>query len=389
MNTNNRGLFLVMPNGTSHGWGVCGRYLAEEFSKIVKLEYVSTPFEFENIGNHNQYEILSKCFCPVEQLEGTIDTEGRISVNSPVIQAITGKSFEPYLARIKGTKTIGYTFFEDNILSAEDLKRADNYYDLVVTGSSWCEEMLKSYGFSKTKTVIQGIDQRFFNYTGSKDENQDAFVIFSGGKLEFRKGQDLVIRAVKVLQDRYKDVVLVTSWYNNWPNSLSTMAFSPYINFEMIKGDHENAIKHLLLINGLDIDRTIVLPHMRNNLMANIYKSTDIGLFPNRCEGGTNLVLMEYMACGRPVVASNLTGHKDVVDEKYALLVSKKRDLDLKRGENIFAKWPDPDLDEIIDKLDYAYNNREFIQKMGDDSATAMRGFTWEMTALSFYGLIL
>jgi hypothetical protein len=42
--------------------------------------------------------------------------------------------------------------------------------------------------------------------------------------------------------------------------------------------------------------------------------ATDCGLFPNRCEGGTNLVAMEYASIGRPIVANALTGHADIRD---------------------------------------------------------------------------
>ena len=53
---------------------------------------------------------------------------------------------------------------------------------------------------------------------------KDRFVIFSGGKFELRKGQDIVIRAVKIMQDRHHDVVLVNSWFNAWQQSIDTMS---------------------------------------------------------------------------------------------------------------------------------------------------------------------
>ncbi|MGR3220165.1 MAG: glycosyltransferase family 4 protein, partial [Candidatus Anammoxibacter sp.] len=309
-------------------------------------------------------------------------------VDAPVIQAIEGINFRPWLKEVKGTKTVGYIFFEDNILSKDDLKRADDYYDLVAVGSSWCGEVLESYGFSKTKTVIQGIDPKLFHKMGSKEKYNDAFVIFSGGKFEFRKGQDLVIRAVKVMQERYKDVMLVSSWFNPWPTSMATMSASSYIKVEMLSEQFQRAMSHIISINGLDAKRVILLPSLSNVHMANIYRDSDVGLFPNRCEGGTNLVLMEYMACGRPVIASYLTGHKDVLDEKYAMLIKNSSVINIKQGDNITAKWDDPDLDEIISQLDRAYNNRDAIKEMGEKAAEAMELFTWENTAGAFYDIV-
>lgn len=389
MNTDVNEIFLIMPRGIAHGWGVCGRYVASELARLVRLHYVTHPFEIKNIGNPEQYPILSQCFFPVEQLNGPLDAKGRACINAPVIQAITGVDFRPYLREIQGSITIGYTFFEYNILSRDDLRWAEDYYDIIAVGSSWCEEVLKAHGFSSTKAVLQGIDPELFHALGPKEKAGDSFVIFSGGKLEFRKGQDLVIRAVKVMQERYKDVILVNSWYNDWPNSLSTMSASQYINFEMPQGRYQDAVNHLLSINGLDVKRVITCPPLRNSSMPELYKNTDIGLFPNRCEGGTNLVLMEYMACGRPVIASYLTGHKDVLDEEYSLLIHKKREIEIKKGIRPVAKWDDPDLDEAIAKLDWAYHNREVIQKMGEKGAEAMERFTWRETAKAFYNMAI
>ena len=57
-------------------------------------------------------------------------------------------------------------------------------------------------------------------------------------------------------------------------------------------------------INGLDAKRIKTYELVPSYQLRGIYGCTDIGIFPNRCEGGTNLVMMEYMACGKPVIAA-------------------------------------------------------------------------------------
>ena len=47
--------------------------------------------------------------------------------------------------------------------------------------------------------------------------------------------------------------------------------------------------------------------------MPDVLRRADVALFPNRCEGGTNLVAMEAAAVGVPVVLSANTGHLDVI----------------------------------------------------------------------------
>ena len=106
-------------------------------------------------------------------------------------------------------------------------------------------------------------------------------------------------------------MLLVNSWANRWVDSLKTMAHSPHIDLRL-GGDFRSTLNQTLESSGVNLKQVVNLPPKPHPMMANIYKNTDLGIFPNRCEGGTNLVLMEYMACGKPAMVSNSTGHKDV-----------------------------------------------------------------------------
>ena len=377
-----------MPHGTTHGWGVCGRYLASELSQRSQLHYITLPFEAGDIGNEEQFQRLSKCYLPLEKVNGSRDVRQPIRLDAPAIQTIEDIHFRPFLATIKGTLNVGYIFFEENIISPGDLQWADQYYDTIAVGSSWCEAVLNEHGFNRTRTIVQGIDPSVFHPEGEKQRYPDNFVIFSGGKFELRKGQDIVMRAVKILQERYPDVLLVTSWYNHWLQSMNTMAASPYIKYQKPLDSYESTMKQMVAINGLDPQRVVILPPLPNSLMPEVYRDSDIGFFPNRCEGGTNLVLMEYMACGRPVVASNLTGHQDVVDPRYACLVHAKSLLNIQKDGRVIARWADPDLDEAVDHLDWAYHHRDDLRTMGQLAATAMSAFTWQKAANGFLDIL-
>jgi hypothetical protein len=52
-------------------------------------------------------------------------------------------------------------------------------------------------------------------------------------------------------------------------------------------------------------------PQQLNLTLARLCRNTNVGFFPNRCEGGTSLVLMEYMACGRPVTPQSRAGGRN------------------------------------------------------------------------------
>ena len=369
-------------------WGVCGRYLASELHQRSHLQYITIPFEPEDIGNEEQYRQLAACYLPLEKVSGSNGNQKPICLDAPVIQAIEDSHLRPWLLRVKGVRNVGYTFFEASVLSPDDLQWADQYYDTIAVGSSWCESVLNEHGFERTRTIIQGVDPSLFHPLGAKQRYKGNFVIFSGGKFELRKGQDIVMAAVKILQERYPDVLLVTSWYNHWPQSMNTMAASPYITYPKPLDTYESTMKQILISNGFDLQRLVVLPPLPNKLMPQVYRDSDVGLFPNRCEGGTNLVLMEYMACGRPVVASYFTGHKDVLTNEYAFLVQARSSFDIQHNGRVFAVWEDPDLDETVAHLDWAYHHRDDLQLMGQRAANAMSSFTWTQAVQGFLDII-
>ena len=77
----------------------------------------------------------------------------------------------------------------------------------------------------------------------------------------------------------------------------------------------------MLAKNGIDVSRLITLLQKHNITMFRIYENSDDELFPNRCEGVTNLVLMEYMSSGKPVIVSYSSDHCDVAADHNAILL--------------------------------------------------------------------
>ncbi len=343
-------LYLALVPGEYIGWGVCSKYLIRELEMLTKIE-VLKPHNvnrdildgevFHTIGDHNLTKVR--------------DITGRINY--------------------------GYTFFE-NVL-ADRAKQNALHFDLLFAGSTWCRDRLVERGVSWSDVLIQGIDpELFYPVAGDKSGATDYFVIYSGGKFELRKGQDIVIRAVKVMQDRHKDVLFVNCWHNAWPFSMNTMVQSPFIHYRPNDSCSPDVIKKILSGNGIDLNRTEILPPIPQNQLRKIYEITDVGLFPNRCEGGTNLVLMEYMACGKPVVASYNSGHRDVISEYNSIPIMKMRPFRFKdRGGEVVARWEEPNLEETIEGLEYTYQNKDKTSRLGQKAGEDMNGFTWRRTA--------
>lgn len=366
--------------GSSYGWGICAKNIALEMSKLSHTELISKPFGRHDVQNDIEYYVL-------KGMSRFKDDVPDFTTDNPVIQMARIDTFEPIRPGIKGSCNIGYTFFEDTHINRIGRNNAKKHYDVLAAGSSWCEEVLNQHGIHNTATVLQGVDYNIFNsHNNQKRHLKDKFVIFSGGKFELRKGQDVVIKAFKVMQERHGgDVILVNAWYNPWPYSMASMALSQHVripqfdpNHKMNPQDYIGFINNMLVFNGIDVSGVITLPYMLNPMMASIYKNTDVGVFPNRCEGGTNLVLMEYLACGKPAIASYSSGHKDVLDDRSPFVLHHLKPKEYAMYiDRAAALWDEPDVDEVVEKLELAYRESDdrYINNMPE----------WTDTAEEFY----
>lgn len=382
-------IYITLPVGSYHGWGVCGKYLVKELSQITEVLLITEPIDPGSISDEQDYILLKGKAMPDDEYQ-RIKALPELHLDGPALHAIISNTMKSNLPNLSGTKNVGYTFFEESIIPASFIENGKRFFDTIVTGSSWCEEVLRGYGIKNAATIIQGIDPVIFNpVSPAKEHFTDLFVIFSGGKFELRKGQDIVIKAFKHMQDKYPDVILVNSWFNHWNESLSTMKASQHIEFDIYSTDYTELIKETLVKNSIDLKRVIVLPPYPNVLMAEAYRNSDIGLFPNRCEGGTNLVLMEYMACGKPVLASFNTGHKDVLNRKNSLLIEDMEPISIYDDDKEIASWFEPSLDETISKLEWAYHNRSILPQIGRIAGQDMAKATWRKTAQDFYNILV
>ena len=351
-------LYLGLSPGENFGWGVCSNYLIKELAQKRSVRVLDE----ENSSSKNK------------------------NLPGKLFKTLLNINFVSLYESAWGQENFGYTFFE-NELSIHSIENARKY-DKILAGSSWCRDRMLEKGINNCGLLIQGIDPEKF-YPITEETSREHFVIFSGGKFELRKGQDLVLRAMKILQKKYSDIILVNSWQNIWPETMHSMGTSPYIKYEYKKGSWLEVMKHIYQINDLDPERIITLELVPSDELRQIYKQTDIGVFPNRCEGGTNLVLMEYMACAKPVIVSDTSGHRDIVSKNNALLLNDLNDIQIvDANKELTARWQDPSLDEIICTIEFAYHHREEIKKIGGRAGQDLKEFTWEKSALQLLSVL-
>src|SRR5690606_31930247 len=99
-----------------------------------------------------------------------------------------------------------------------------------VTGSEWNAEVLRRHGMADVVNCPQGVDLAMFAPGPRTGRFAGRFAVFSGGKLEYRKGQDLVVAAFKKFHARHPDALLVAAWHNPWPQAARSIGMSAHVS---------------------------------------------------------------------------------------------------------------------------------------------------------------
>jgi glycosyltransferase involved in cell wall biosynthesis len=134
--------------------------------------------------------------------------------------------------------------------------------------------------------------------------------------------------------------------------------------------------------SAIPTDQFMDLGSIPNFQMPQILREMDVGLFPNRCEGGTNLVAMECMACGMPVILSSNTGHLDLIQEGncYPLIQQNPVNRIHNLGQ-ILTGWGESSVMEIVDQLERIYCERQLANAIGLRGAEIAAQMSWKSTA--------
>lgn len=319
---------ITWPPSTIHGWGVYAINLALQWSLDPDIEF-SMP----------SGEVM------IDPLRaGSIKRVNWQPDEADVFLHGLGNDFlpEPTTPR---DRTIGVIFFEEPLTDAA-VERAKRY-PLIITGSTWNERLLRDVGLSNVRTIFQGVDRSLFHAAPKIGLFRDRFAIFSGGKAEYRKGQDIVLAAFKRFAAEHPEALLVTAWHSPFPHLAKTLDQSglctpvptPFDSFRWA------------VDNDINPDQFIDIGIVHNTMMPQVYRECDCAIFPNRSEGGTNLVAMEAMACGVKTALTCQSGHEDLSPDI----------------------WIDESVESAVDAMERLPRHTHAI---------GLNGFTWAETAM-------
>jgi phosphatidylinositol alpha-mannosyltransferase len=263
------------------------------------------------------------------------------------------------LASPSAAKTLNILTFHANIKGSKFLKNFPFLFYLVEKIAQWRFDgiigvaQLNLEPFKKykgPKTVIpNGIDLEKFNPKVQKIKkflDKKINILFLGMIVE-RKGLIYLLKAYKILQKKFSNLRLIVC--GGGP-----------LKKEMEKWAKKNNLREVLFEGKIPEDK-----------VQNYYASCDIFCSPATHGESFGLVLIEAMACGKPVVAFDNEGYKEFLKDKKGGILVKNRDFR-----------------ELAKKLEILIENENLRRKMGKIAQKEAQNYSWEKIAkkvLDFY----
>jgi len=248
-----------------------------------------------------------------------------IHVHLPLNLVLKSVTKDPILMNFHGGGSI---VSYKNILNSVT---ADSYCACSKFIADWAERTIKR----RVHVVYDGVDPEYFKPVPAQRETGKT-ILFSIGAMLWWKGFEYLLSAMKIVQDKDENIEL-------WIGGSGTD----------VKGIIEMAKR-------IGLKNTKFLGYIRQEDVVKMYNSCDafISASPEEPFG---ITFVEAMACGKPVIAINNGGPREIVAKGTGFLAKPKSTLDL------------------AEKILRAKDSN--LQKMGELARRhVVRNFTWEKT---------
>ena len=190
----------------------------------------------------------------------------------------------------------------------------------IISVSDYLNESLKKEAHiekdsNKFCVVKNGIDlELFYPYSGSRKNvlreqfgysSADILILFSG-RLVPEKGIHYVVKAVNELSEKNKNIKLIAVGANSFNLKVQTNFEKQLI--ESVKG------KKNILFTGF----------ISNSNLPDYYNMADIVVLPSMWEEPAGLTMIEALACGRPLITTDVGGIREYVAGSGAIQLNPK-----------------------------------------------------------------
>ncbi len=289
-------------------------------------------------------------------------------VNAPCVRMWHQHDMSQFVGR---GKHIGFPIFELDTFNDLEKHHLDSCDELMVC-SKWAKQVCLNQLYmspnghtyldadAKVHVVPLGVDAELFPPAPARQDDKTIF--FNCGKWEIRKGHDILINAFKKVLEHGEDAEL---WM---------MCSNPFNSPE-----EENKWRQTY-----DHPQVRLIPRVETQQeVYNIMSQVDCGVFPSRGEGW-NLELLEMMAAGKHVVATDYSAHTEFCTKENAGLVSitdVEPAFDNKWffGQGNWAKiGAHEEMDLYMKMMKYILDKKGTVNLAGIETA---KKFSWQNTA--------
>ena len=338
------------------GYGVCGSYLLNALSKRTRI----------NLFNIGPIEISSQSL--VEPVTKALENVKTADFSMPTVKIWHQNQLIEHVGR---GRYYGFPIFELNVFNELECLSLSCPDELIVC-SNWAKEILENFVNRHIHIVPLGVDNTIFY--PSQNTNSATYKFFNIGKWELRKGHDVLIECFNRAFDYDDDV------------ELHLMCHNPFLHTELQHQAHdwEKLCKTSKLASKIILEPRV--PHHED--VANFIRSMDCGVFPAKAEGW-NLELLESMACGKPVIATNYSAHTEFCRDYNSYLIDivntePANDGIWFHGEGSWAFIGEKQKNQIIDYMRFCYKTRP-SNKRGIQTA---QYFSWDSSAGKLFNII-
>jgi glycosyltransferase involved in cell wall biosynthesis len=230
---------------------------------------------------------------------------------SSLIAAKIAKRYSKPLVLTQHNTFIEYNNFWDTAENLNDIaigKQTLKEADKIIVVSNATKNYVLSLGADpeKIRVLHNGVDlNRFKPLSGAKDEmrkkldiSSDACVVLTVRRLVYKNGIDTLLESVEI-----------------------TVKKNPKLVFVVVgKGPDFEEVKRKIVQLGLQRNFRLT-GFVSDGELPFYYNCADFFVLPSKSGEGLPLVALEAMACGLPVIATNVGGTSEVMSEDYGKLV--------------------------------------------------------------------
>lgn len=280
-----------------------------------------------------------------------------------------------------GKFNIGVTAGIETTVAPKDWIDGCNVMDMIITTSNFSKEVLLSTVYNENdkntnrlikqhridkpiNVLFEGVDRKIYNNnvndTFKLDIEEDFAYLFVGHWLKGSIGQDR------------KDVgMLIKCFANSFKDEIDKPALilkTSSASFSV--KERENLINRIQKIVGDDkVPVYLLFGDLKDEEMNDLYNHPKVKAMVSITKGeGFGRPLLEFTMTGKPVIASNWSGHKDFLPmDNAAMIGGKLTDVDVSAQDNFIikdSKWFTANYDEFIHVLKLVKSNYdEFLIK--------------------------